>query len=367
MTNLTEIEALKQNQIDLLIEILIKISITILTIVFNSTIIISFLIIIKNGKPYFGVTFTLFLIISISDLFNGLFGMTSQFVLDFTNKLMIKFEKFFCIFSIFIQYSMVDLTILVLLAVSFQRYFQLSLSANLSEKLSIRANKVKILVASLLSPVIWILLIIYYHAKNQIDFELCLIKHSFIFSLIKEIFISIMPIIMIVYLNTKSMLMLKNKKRKFSKFLLLKNNDKKSRQRRITINNKNENITFISYLIIKIKSKNPTQQIMNQNQLKPSSTCLTQLNSCVSTSAASTNKRDKRLLMFMICVTINIFLTQLIYLVTWPLFIINPYLDLLNNLYHYGVWISYSHSLTNPILFILFNETIKSQLKRLFI
>lgn len=271
---------------------------------------------------------------------------------------MIKFEKIFCLFSVFIQYSMVDLTILALLAISFQRYFQLSRSANVSEKLTKLNNKLKILIASIFSPLIWILLLIYYNFNNRIDFELCLIKHSLMFSLIKEIFINIIPIIMIIYLNTKSMLMLKDKKRKLSKFLVLNNNNYKLKEegRNIINNNDNENNSFIPYLIIKFKSKSSRQQIMNSSRSAAASTSL----------CASASKRDKRLLMFLICVTINLFLTQLIYLATWPLFIINPYLDHINNLYHYGVWISYSHSLTNSILFILFNETIKSQLKKLF-
>jgi hypothetical protein len=352
LTNFTKIDN-KLNQMNHYIEILTKILITILTIIINSTIIISFLIIIKNRKPYFGVTFSLFLVISIADLFNGLFGMTSQFILDYTNKLMIKFEKFICLFSIFIQYSMVDLTILALLVISFQRYFQLSRSVKLSEKLTKLNNQLKILIASFLSPVIWILLLIYYHFKNRIDFELCLIKHSLIFSLIKEIFINIMPIIMIIYLNTKSMLMLKDKKRKLSKFLITNNNNSNSnmnklKERQKINNNDHENISLISYLLIKVSSKNHRQHFVNSTQL-------------------AANARDKRLLMFLISVTINLFLTQLIYLVTWPLFIVYPYLDYLNNLYHFGVWISYSHSLTNSILFIWFNETIKSQLKKLFL
>jgi hypothetical protein len=275
--------------------------------------------------------------------------MTTQFILDY-QLLMIRREKFICLISLFAQYTMIDVVILALLAISHQRYQQLSKPYRVSESLGQPGNLIKLFVSSMSAPFVWTLLFVFYTLSGKLDFENCSIGHSLIFSLIKTVALGILPLLLIVYLNVKSVLILRAKKRNLKKILDLKKRSSSSAVLLGTHANNNgqlvrdAHVNFTSHLIIKLLR---LARIKNNH-------------------ANNNNKRDTKLLIFLLGITMNLFLTQSIFLITWPLYILYPNMYILNELYHHGVWISYTHSLTNPILFIGFNETIKARFKRLF-
>ena len=67
-------------------------------------------------------------------------------------------------------------------------------------------------------------------------------------------------------------------------------------------------------------------------------------------------KKDKRAAVCILALTMSIFCTQAVYLVSWPVYHTEY-------IHRVGVWLSYLTSLTDPILLYIFHEKVKQQIR----
>lgn len=77
-------------------------------------------------------------------------------------------------------------------------------------------------------------------------------------------------------------------------------------------------------------------------------------------------KKNKKAVSCILAITVSIILTQILYLISWPIYehVNNAYYNnFVAFLYVLAVWLSYLTSLLNPILLCLFNGKVKSHSK----
>ena len=297
----------------------------------NGLIIYIFLCILKT------ITFSnaLYLTIAIGDFIIGSVAMSTQFLVDYYQGW--PFGHVTCIIAVFIEYSIPDTTIFALLVLSIHRFLQLKYPFNVKEQIDC-FNIFKLLISWFLTSIFWSFSIWSLIIHDQYDFILCDLNPVYQFIIVKESFINILSIALMVVFNLVLLLFL------FSKY-------------------KAQNIKF--------KSKPQLTSILNERKTKITSENLTfntaniQNNLKVLSARRKLNEEKKAILcvMMLIC---SVFFTQILYVVSWPIRQSNvfesPEMEIVYNL---GMWLSYLTCVTDPIIVLIFHKKVKQRCKEM--
>lgn len=118
-----------------------------------------------------------------------------------------------CLFAIFAQQALPDVTVQALLLLTIQRYIQLRYPIVPCERLN-RYNSLKLGALWVISPLFWCSCMIAFAQRGLIDSTVhCHFDFpGLAFVLGKDVVFSVLPLVFIVFLNTRSILFLYNKK-----------------------------------------------------------------------------------------------------------------------------------------------------------
>ena len=266
----------------------------------------------------------MFLSIAFSDFIIGTLSMTSQLLLD--KLIEWPFDKVSCLFSIYLTYAIPDTTILALLILTAHRYFLLNSPFKVNESLT-KFNLLKLFCPWIIATSFWIVSLSFFMRSGELSLQKCDIMPSVTFKLIKVTAFGFIPLLIIIAINVILIVGLKKKTKKF----------------------------LIKRKAIRRKFGKPVDLVQEQGFIqrknRPSSLNLKNL------QYLKLMKKDRRAAICIFALTMSIFLTQIVYLISWPLFHTKY-------IYKVGVWLSYLTSLTNPVLVYVFHEKVKCQIRK---
>ena len=267
----------------------------------------------------------MFLSIALSDFIVGTLSMTSQLVLDYV--IYWPFDQVSCLISVYLTYAIPDVTILALLILTTHRYILLKYPFKINEKLT-KINIFKLICPWAVATSFWISSLGVMVKNGQWSAEKCDIMPSVNFKIVKVTLFGFIPLLLMIFLNVILIRGLKQKTRKF----LIK---RKAIKRKLR---DKETFPFNERSLIDNTSRLSSIHLKNLQHLK-------------------LMRKDRRAAICIFALTMSIFFTQIVYLISWPLY---------ETLYVYriGVWLSYLTSLTNPIFLYIFHEKVKHELKR---
>ena len=309
-----------------------KIVSIILTACLNSYLIYIFGFVLKK-KTFSNL---IFLSIALSDFIVGTLSMTSQLVLDYV--IHWPLDRVSCLISIYMTYAMPDTTIMALLILTFHRYMLLKYPFRVNENLT-KVNLFKLFCPWVVATGFWIVSLCFMVNCGQWSMEKCDITPSVNFKLVKVTLFGYIPLVLMILINFIIIVGLKQKTKRFlvkrkairRKLIVDKEGKRQIQENGLIQNNNSNNGTKISSI-----------QLKNLQHLK-------------------LMRKDRRAAICIFALTMSIFFTQIVYLISWPLY---------QHLYIYrvGVWLSYLTSLTNPLFLYIFHEKVKHELykKRLW-
>nr|QVK45746.1 G protein-coupled receptor [Proales similis] len=336
--NMPDLDKMDSNRIVLFA---IKFCIILVTSILNGTLILAFGSLVRGKKWQF--TNSIFLSIALSDFSVGILTMTSQKILDTLEKW--PFDERSCLISIYMQYAIPDTTILALLVLTVHRFLQIRSPFRLQERMSF-ANWIKLLAPWLLCASFWLVSICWMVHNSQVSYDECNIHPTFCFKQTKVLVFGLIPIVIIIFLNSWSIFSLsktgRRLKKSFKKPIIV-------RKRRITQSeqieaNEDESINQPGVReLFSRATRAYTQRIRN----------------------AFSMSKEQRAVTCILALTLSILFTQIIYLATWPM--LNAHTsESIMPVYRVGVWLSYLTSLTNPILIIMFHGGVRKKVKLFF-
>lgn len=193
------------------IYLLLKIVVILFTTCLNAVLLLVFIFLIKQ-KSYSNL---LFLSIAISDFLIGSVAMSTQALIEFYSHW--PYGALSCLFSLFIQYALPDTTILALVFLTIQRFLQIKSPIKQTEEINMQ-NFFKLFLLWFLTLTFWMISLLAFFLNNQFDQDLCTIRPSLVFILVKEVLLGILPLVLISILNFKSIHFLYAKQKKFMIF-----------------------------------------------------------------------------------------------------------------------------------------------------
>jgi hypothetical protein len=334
----------------------LKLAIVLLTVFLNGFLVFIFSILLKKSKKG-DFSNLIFLSIAISDFMIGLLSMSSQTVLDIMGKWPFD-DKISCLISAYLQYAIPDTTILELLVLSVHRFLLIKLPHIETEQIN-ASNLIKLFTPWLLTVIFWMGSLSYHSWNKRFSSITCVIEPSFEFKLFKVISLGILPLFLIILFNCWSGCALGKRQR-------LHNHTR--------INHIIKLSTRISQSLSDLKTKpyfpinrpDKADVLVVENDATNKTTRISKTNKDYlrKSNYFKINKHQKAVVCILV-LTMSIFLTQIIYLISWPL--MDPLASqLIKTSYNIGVWLSYLTSLTNPVLVFIFHEKVRKFLKILF-
>lgn len=312
----------------------LKLSIILISSVTNLLIIYLFVFKIKKIATFSN---SLFLSIAISDFFISSLGMSTQLFNDFFSSWPFS-DKISCLVTVFIQYAFNDQEIFALMILTMHRYHQLYHPHSVTERLDSqnKFNVFKLVTPWAVSFIFWITAIIVFYLYDIIDYNECMINPSFLFVILKVSLSGYLPLFLTLVFNGLCIRSLIQKRKKFQKNNL-----------------KVQKFNVIDFTVLIFS----TDHVSNKYE-----TSLRKRNSGL-------NKTEKAALCIL-CVSLSMFFTQIVNLITWPITRYDnrnrDFDNLLFSFYQLGVWLIYLTSLFDSLIVILFHEKIKSELLKLF-
>jgi hypothetical protein len=286
----------------------VKIIVVLISTLLNTLLMYMYIFRFKQKK----ISDYLFLSIIITDLIIGLLAMGTQTLIDFTENWPL--DKITCVFFVFIQYAVPDVTGYALLSLSFHRFMLIVFPFKCKESLNNTLNIILLSSPWIFTLTVWMICITILILHNQFNFTKCDLSPSTDFIIYKELFINILTIFLILILNFYLIHLLNMKKKKF-------------------VNNR------LKYRIENHKNANKSKTTIN---------------------------KDKKAIKCVIALILSVLFTQINYIITWPInssSILSA--DWFDIYYQISMWLSYCTSLTDPIIQLIFNEKIKSKIKEI--
>lgn len=321
----------------------IKIITIIMTSILNGFLIVVFTFLTKRKQ----FSDLIFISIALSDFLNGVLTMTSQTVLDM-NENKWPFSRQSCLFFVFVQYAMPDTTLLSVVVLSINRYLQMkNLKLNSKyEKINF-FNLTKLIGVWVFASIFWINTIICMIYLNQFSFDRCDIEPSFIYKISKVLIFGLIPLVLIIYLNVLSMNILNQNSKKFLVSSATLKRDESFANLLPSTNIENKNIMNENKTSLITSTNSNKKQLSKYNKMSMKNTHL--------------KTKYKKAIVCILAVTLSIFLTQIVYLISWPIYLLHcvEANQLIELAYRCGVWLTYLNSLTNPIIVIIFHQKVR--------
>ena len=333
MKNVT-INAHISNSLTLQLLLPLKITLIISTVTLNLLIIYIIKFLIKK-KTYSN---TIFLSKSIADVIVG--ASSISFMTLYTSCGYWPLGHGLCVFWLVQDYSVCSVSIFNLLLITWHRYQQLKNPFDVTEDLT-TFRWFKLVLAWLCPFIFWLCSIIPISLKNLKENE-CNFSFIFIYVLLADLFLYIIPIFILLFLNGLTYIEILKKKKRISKKFLTVN---AAVLRILTSVNLNENSTS--------NSVNDNGDDLQENRGTRTRKKLSKFN------------KDIKAVICLLAVSILFFCGWIIFLVTWPLKSsgCNCVSDLV---YEIGYWCSYLPSIIYPLLLLIFHDAIKCKFLNIF-
>lgn len=289
-----------------------KILIIILTVFLNLIIILSSTI-IKKEKTF---STYIFLSITISDLLVGCFSMS--FMTIFTYFAYWPLGYIMCAFWIIVDYSTSTVNLISIFILTFQRYLLIKYPLTVTDKI----NNIKIFlifIPWLLGFFYWIISVLIITYNDSFDYINCYFTYTFLFVVTSDIIAFFLPIILISIFSVLTIYELYVNKKK-----------------------KNKSTITIS------SSKVPANLKIPESKQK------------------FILEKEEKAILCIIILTLNIILLWIIFLISWPLYAFCSYcVDAI--VMEIGYWLAYFASTTNPIIIIIFNQSLRKNIIKLIL
>jgi hypothetical protein len=248
--------------------------------------------------------------------------------------------------SMLFQYALPDTTVYLLLTLSLHRLLQIKRPVQTTEVISFR-KKILISTPWLFSILTWSISLPLLVINGLWSLKKCDINPSFLFVLIKSVFLGYIPLLLIISFNIISIIALNKKKKKFLK--------------------------STSYKSLKIseakRSNDPSYSKANNNTDTAS-----QKVTFISTNSSKSFKLNKqtRAVVCIFSISLSIFITQIPYLIMWPIIIFKQQYEdfkcdrgcMLIFIYITSIWIQYLTSMCDALSILFFHERVKIELKK---
>jgi hypothetical protein len=287
-----------------------KILIIILTVFLNLIIILSSTI-IKKEKTF---STYIFLSITISDLLVGCFSMS--FMTIFTYFAYWPLGYVLCAFWVIVDYSTSTVNLISIFILTFQRYLLIKYPLTVTDKI----NYIKIFLIFtpwLLGFFYWIISVLLITYNESFDYINCYFTYTFLFVVTSDIIAFFLPIILISIFSVLTIYELYLKKNK-------------------------KNKSKITILPSKVSSK------ITESKQK------------------FILEKEEKAILCIIILTLNIILLWIIFLISWPLYAFcSNCVDAL--VMEIGYWLAYFASTTNPIIIIIFNQSLRKNIIKLIL
>jgi hypothetical protein len=309
-----------------------KITLIISTVTFNLLIIYIIKFLIKK-KTYSN---TIFLSKSIADVIVG--ASSISFMTVFSSYGYWPLGHYLCVFWLVQDYSVCSVSIFNLLLITWHRYQQLKNPFDITEDLTL-FRWIKLILAWLCPFIFWSSSIIPIKMKNLKENE-CNSSFIFIYVLFADLFLYIIPIFILLYLNLLTYVELLKKRRRVSKKF-------------ITVN-----VAILRVLMsANLNNENSTSNSVNDN--------CDDVQEIRGIRGGKRLNRDIKAVICLVAVSILFFSTWIIFLITWPLKAseCNCVSDLV---YEIGYWCAYCSSTIYPLLLIIFHDAIKCKFFSIF-
>lgn len=312
------------------VHLFIKITIIIMTVLPNLLILIMVKLITKKNYTDY-----LFMSKSVADLIVGTFSL--PFMTIYTTFKYWPLKQFVCIFWVINDYSSCTVSIFNLLLVTIQRFQHLIWPLHTSEKI----NKIKVcLIAGtwILAYMFWSISVLIIYLQKDPNSTECYFSAAFIFILLSDIFVFILPISILVILSFLTIIALV-KRAKMKDFLNLSSKFSNQIQPKFTSNSGSTDNS---------KSNGQMSEIEVVNVIK------------------KRNDKEKKAVICIFMVLINLVLCWIIFFITWPMAsycveCVSPVL------FEYGYWLTYIHSTINPYILFIFHNNFRNEIKKFLI
>ena len=243
-----------------------------------------------------------------------------------------------CVFWIVLDFSVCSISIFNLLLITWHRYQQLKNPFEVTEELT-TFRWFKLILVWACPFLFWLCSVVPIANHNLKDND-CIFSFVFTYVLIADLFLFILPIVVLLFLNILTYRELRKKKKRMSTRF------------------KSVNATILRNLMNTYVNENSTTNSTNDESLERTESKNTR------TRKRMLNKDDKAVIC-LVSVSLLFFCCWIIFLVTWPLRA-SDCNCISEVLFEIGYWSAYICSTAYPVLLLIFHETIKRKFLHIF-